>query len=306
VKLALRGLDDFGDVDKSEPRTNASGAMCFGLPPGGSFSLILLAYRQLRVYSCGQLENPDPCSGDKFMKCPYCFEEIKDDAVVCRFCDRDLLFFRPVWEKLGKLEKAIEDCQPRMADVRVEVTSASTLVPNSTAVKCAIAVAASVLLAFGFSWAGWNYETSPLDDRLLNFITDFVPFFAALGLGLSLPRLKALSYALLGAFTGIVVFVQMTLLDCLNRQGQLDAGWRTTFFIYVISGTMSFLAGGYIGEHIRGTSIRQPAKQPHAVAIWLARDPDAANQLTNFVKALAPILLAILNAMLLANGIKLP
>lgn len=43
------------------------------------------------------------------MQCPYCAESIKDGAVVCKHCDRDLTFFKPLFERLSDLEKRVAD-----------------------------------------------------------------------------------------------------------------------------------------------------------------------------------------------------
>jgi hypothetical protein len=47
------------------------------------------------------------------MICPYCIEDIKDGAIVCAHCHRDLTFFRPMEDRLNTIESqlaALRDC----------------------------------------------------------------------------------------------------------------------------------------------------------------------------------------------------
>ncbi len=216
------------------------------------------------------------------MRCPYCTSEIADEALACPHCTRDLYLFKPLLERIARLEAQVAQTttdtalHARIADLEARLEQAeparAPAAPASGGARLrllAVALLGTVLLALLAHWLMlFVYDARPLLLRIATLAIP-VPFGFLLGMRRVVDWRGALACAALTATLAVLAMLSLT--AWIDRVPVLPEGARDVreTVEYVAGIGLAFVTGHLLGSLLAGG----PAggRPPLRAAVLLSR-----------------------------------
>jgi hypothetical protein len=206
---------------------------------------------------------------DEAIACRYCAEEIKDEAIACRYCGRDLSLFKPMLKKTSQLEEQITELAAQLDALQGQQSSGASVATTQdtsrndfTFKHRAFAVLLPTLFIVFVS--GITFE-SAFTMWIIAFLAFCSSLLFGLWVGIRWQGKHTRTYLYLGALVGLLGGIGNAFMMMINSavagNFHLDVHWLEPLLVlplvYSPITAILFVSGALFGDLLEGRETSQ-------------------------------------------------